>query len=137
MNLTLQFPKSPKEKVAGLVHVARMADKARASQNDTLGEYIYPCPLDKMLLEFLEITDKEFLQKANQHSLAEIEQWVAKLCESRTVESIAKFNREFLGQQPDNDESWKKFRETRDKLAPSRTDIRTWVDLIDLEEGRS
>ncbi len=62
MNLTLQFPRSPNEAMAGLVHIPRMLDKARAAHQGTLGEYIFPCPLDEMLLEFVGVDFKEFAE---------------------------------------------------------------------------
>ena len=46
-------------------------------------------------------------------------------------------NETILNRQPDNPEKWQKFYEIRDRLDPSRKDVTTWVDLIDLEEGRS
>ncbi len=52
-DLTKTFPRSPRIKMAGLAHVARMTDKARALKMGTQGEYKYPCPLDEIVLESL------------------------------------------------------------------------------------
>ena len=59
MDLTKSFPRNPKIKMGGLVMVPRMIDKARAYNAKTLGEYIFPCPLDKIVLEFLDIDHKK------------------------------------------------------------------------------
>ena len=61
MDLTQSFPRSPKVQLAGLVHLPRMLDKAGAFNAGTLGEYYFPCPLDDIILEFLQ-TDSESLE---------------------------------------------------------------------------
>jgi len=53
LNLNVAVPRSSKDTLAGLAHLPRMIDKARALRNNTLGEYIYPCPLDWHVLNFL------------------------------------------------------------------------------------
>ena len=45
-------------------------------------------------------------------------------------------NNKLLKGQPDNPEKWESFHEILNNIDSSRTDITTWVDLIDLEEGR-
>ena len=49
MDLSKVFPRSPKQKMAGLVHLGRMIDKGRAYKEKKLADYIYPCPLDKII----------------------------------------------------------------------------------------
>ena len=63
MDLTRTYPKSPKETLLGLVHLPRMIDKAKAFKENNLGEYIYPCPLDKLLLNFFIVDYEEFAKK--------------------------------------------------------------------------
>ncbi|MBI3607736.1 MAG: DUF5069 domain-containing protein [Nitrospirae bacterium] len=38
--------------------------------------------------------------------------------------------------QTQTEESLRHVLEVRDRVAPHRTDVTTWVDLLDLEEGR-
>jgi hypothetical protein len=45
MDLRTQFPRSPRERVAGVAMFARTIDKARAQLAGTLGEFIYDCPM--------------------------------------------------------------------------------------------
>ena len=40
--------------------LARVFDKARASANGTIHDYIYPCPIDEDMLEHWGITPDEF-----------------------------------------------------------------------------
>lgn len=136
MNLTLEYPRSPIETMAGLVHVPRMLDKARAAQTGTLGEYIFPCPLDNIILEFLAIDAETFQNKACGLTDRELPAWLESLCENRSREEIDTVNRGILESRPDNQEKQKTFETLRGQMDPSRTDIVTWVGLIDLEEGR-
>ncbi|MBI5428055.1 MAG: DUF5069 domain-containing protein [Nitrospinae bacterium] len=136
MDLTLSFPTSPRERMCGIVHIPRMIDKARAFRKNAMGEYIYPCPLDKMILNFLRTDPVEFCQYVVDHDRGQIEGWVAEKSMARSESEKEFLNRQILERAPDSEDRWKYFYEIRDKIDPSRTDITTWVDLIDLEEGR-
>ena len=46
-DLTHEFPRSPRETLAGYVLAARVLDKCRAAIAGTLGEYHFDCPLDR------------------------------------------------------------------------------------------
>ena len=136
MNLTQEFPRSPREKIADMVHLPRMIDKARAAQQNTLGEYIYPCPLDKIMLEFLGVDSDTFQEKACNDTEETLSAWIISQCQNRSLRDKDAVNNKMLGSQPDNPEKWETFHEIRNGLDSSRTEITTWVDLIDLEEGR-
>lgn len=136
MNLTQESPRSPREKIADLAHLPRMIDKARAAQQNTLGEYIYPCPLDKIMLEFLGVGPDTFQKKACNDTEEALSAWVISQCQSYSLGDKDAVNNKILKSQPDSPEKWKTFHEIRNGLNPSKTDITTWVDLIDLEEGR-
>lgn len=136
MDLRAHFPRSIRAKLGGYVHLGRMIDKCRAVLAGTQGEYIYPCPMDRRLLEFAGIAPDEvsrvaqgqpddsvaswFLAKATSHSQAEIEAW----------------NKMMLSLSPDTEEKWAYFNACRNAVDPTRTDITTWADLLDLEERR-
>ncbi len=49
-------------KLGGYVHLGRMIDKCRAVLAGMQGEYIYPCPMDRRLLEFAGLEADQFLQ---------------------------------------------------------------------------
>ena len=139
MNLTKSFPRSPKEKLAGVVMIARTIDKARASNAGTLGEYKYDCPLDKELFEFLGADQAEFADKADELDDRQFEQWVRqRFLVNKTQSDIDGFNAEFLADAPAPDsESEQRFLSLRNRIDASRTDVVTWPGLLDLEEGRS
>lgn len=136
MDLTASYPRSPRQELGGYVHLARMIDKARASRAGKLGEYIYPCPLDRVLLEFLGITPERFAEAAGKRD-EEIVEWVRKEGAPHPPEKIREWNQAFLSRSPDNEEKWAYFNKLRDGIDPSRTDIRTWPDLLDLDEKRN
>lgn len=136
MDLSQTFPRSPREKINGLVHLPRMIDKALASKLNTLGEYIFPCPLDQIILDFLEIDAEQWVRLVDSQNEEQLARWVENKCLAHRSDEIEAINRNILGRQPDSEDRWKRFHELRDKIDPSRKDVTTWVDLIDLEEGR-
>ncbi len=136
MDLSKTFPRSPRDKMSGLVHLPRMIDKALASKLNTLGEYIYPCPLDKIILDFLQIDAEEWIRLVHSQNEEQLARWVKKKCASGPPDDMESINRKILERKPDSEDRWKRFYELRDNIDSSRKDIVTWVSLIDLEEGR-
>lgn len=136
MNLTQEFPRSPKEKIADLVHLPRMIDKARAARHNTLGEYIYPCPMDQIMLEFLGMDPDAFQEKACTETDEALSLWIETQSHSRSPEDKNAANQKIMKSQPDSPEKWQKFHDILKGIDSSRSDITTWADLIDLEEGR-
>ena len=136
MNLTQESPRSPREKIADLAHLPRMIDKARAARQNTLGEYIYPCPLDKIMLEFLGVDSDTFQKNACNDTEESLSVRIKSQCQNRSMGDKDAVNNKILKSQPDSPEKWNTFHEILKDFDPSRTDITTWVDLIDLEEGR-
>ena len=51
MDLTKEYPRSPYAKMAGIVSLPRMLDKAHADAEGKLGEYDVDCPHDKPVLQ--------------------------------------------------------------------------------------
>ncbi len=60
LDLTTEFPRSPRETFASYVIAARTLDKCRAVIAGTAGEYHFDCPLDQMLLDFTGIKAEDF-----------------------------------------------------------------------------
>ena len=137
MDLSRDFPRSPKQKIAGLVQLGRMIDKGRAYKEKRLADYIYPCPLDKIILNFLRIDSDTFAKMVVDKKDDEISIWAKDLTKSKSSREISFVNKQILDRKPDSQDRLEYFNEIRDKFDPSRTDIITWVDLLDLEEGRT
>ena len=136
MDLTRAFPRSPKQKIAGLVHLGRMIDKGRAFKEKKLADYIYPCPLDKIILNFLHIESNIFANMTIEKKDEEISSWAKELIESKSSKELDFINEQILQRKPDSEDRLNYFNEIRNKIDPSRSDITMWVDLLDLEEGR-
>jgi len=136
MDLRSNFPRSIKDKLAGYVHLARMIDKTRATLAGTQGEYIYPCPLDKRLLEFAGITPEQFAEAVRAQTDAVVADWFCKAAKPHSPTEIEQWNDMMLTRGPDTEEKWAYFRSQRDAIDPSRADIACWADLLDLDEHR-
>ena len=54
------FPRRARQEIDGFLWLARVFDKARASQNDTIHDYIYPCPMDRGVFDRWGITSRMF-----------------------------------------------------------------------------
>ena len=122
--------------MAGLVHLSRMIDKGRAFKEKKLGDYIYPCPLDKIILNFLRIEAENFANMTIEKKDDEIFDWAKELIESKSPKELKLINKNILQKKPDSEDRLNYFIEIRNKIDPSRSDVTTWVDLLDLEEGR-
>lgn len=136
MDLSRAFPRSPKQEMAGLVHLPRMIDKGRAYKENKLADYIFPCPLDKIILNFLRVDTEVFANMTRDKKDAEINDWAKEQTESKSQSDLDFINKQILERRPDSEDRLEYFNDLRNKIDPSRTDVNTWADLIDLEEGR-
>ena len=135
MHSTQPIPRSVHEKFLGVVQLARTIDKARMLANGTLGEYHYECPMDQALFAQFGIDGKKLAAIVKNGSSSDLEGYLKPLIESKGQSAIDGFNQETLTHKPTG-ESLKHFEELRAKIAPSRTDVLSWPDLLDLDEGR-
>jgi hypothetical protein len=119
----------------GLVMLPRMFDKAMAYNSNTLGEYIFPCPLDRIVLKFLNTTHEEFANKAQKLTKKKFSLWVKEKCIDRSMADKNQINNKILGQKPDSQQSLDRFNETLNNINPFVKNITTWIDLIELEEN--
>jgi uncharacterized protein DUF5069 len=137
MDLRHQPPRSPREQLAGYAHLGRMLDKCRATLAGTKGDYIYPCPMDQLLLDYAGIAPESFTQTVKSgFSDQEVAEWFRNAAKPHSEAEVAEFNRMLLRHGPDSPEKQTSFNKTRDAIDGSRTDITSWADLLDLEEGR-
>ena len=139
MDLTKTYPASVREEMHGIVQLKRTIDKGKAVAAGTAGEYNYDCPMDKHLFDFLGIDGTELLdivKSANDD--AEISDFVAPYVHAKSDEEVAAFNRDWLKHKPEAGSGAEGYFLTlRGEVAPDRTDVTTWADLLDLDEKRS
>lgn len=137
MDLTKNFPRSPYEKVDGYMMLGRTIDKAHATLQGLLGEYMYDCPLDKRLFGFLGISAPQLLELVeNSENDEDVVDSLKTIQVKRNTEEIEQFNDQILESGPNDDESQVYFERLRQKHAPDRPDISSWFDIIEAEEGR-
>ena len=119
------------------MQLARTTDKAKAVAHGSIGEYKYDCSMDQGLFDYLGMDPKDFLNivKGAKND-SEIEAYAKTFIAKKDSRSIEAFNKKWLSAVPTG-ESLKHFQELRTKIAPSRTDVVSWSDLLDLEEGRA
>ena len=134
-------PRSVHEKYLGVVQLARTIDKAKMDGNGTIGEYHYNCPMDQAL--FTEFgMDAKLLSAAvatdakNTGKGTAVEAYVKPLIAKKSTADIERFNRDTLSHKPTGD-SLTAFNALRTQIAPDRTDVTTWPDLLDLDEHRT
>ncbi len=136
MDLRTQYPRSPREKLAGYVWLPRMIDKCRATIAGMQGEYKYPCPMDQGLLDFAGITAERFSKTVAEKDDAAIGEWFKTNAKPRGPSEIELWNQLFLTRGPTTDENRAYFKQRIDAVDPTRHDITSWTDLLDLDEKR-
>jgi hypothetical protein len=138
-DLSKEFPRSPRETLAGYVLAARCIDKCRAEINNTAGEFHYNCPLDERFLSFAEI-DAEKLKGfvATGASDAEVAGWISANAKKRERKEIIVWNnRQRDTRLSDLPPETQEFMEDYiQKYVPRNRPVYHWFDVFDLEEQR-
>lgn len=139
LDLTSQFPRSPRNTFVGYVIAARVLDKCRAVLAGTNGEYHFGCRLDETLFDFKGITAdafKGFVSTGVDEDA--VAAWIQKNATSHTKEEIVAWN---------NDLRYKRISEMPIELQvfledyipefiPANKIVHYWFDVYDIEEDR-
>ncbi len=136
MDLTRQPPRRPSNLgVAGIVGAARMTDKARGYNDETLGDFVYGrhSGLDRRILEFLGISADDFAEAADEYDDAALSAWMLEQGK-KTDEEIGAFNQSELERIPSDKKHQQLLEERLAKYAPDRTDIKTVLQSIELDD---
>ncbi len=134
------FPRSPRETLAGYVIAARVVDKCRADLAGWLGEYGTNCPLDRVWLDFAEIDYDElrgFL--ATGASDEQVEEWIRERAKQKTAEEIVPWNNQQRDRRlSDVPVELQVFMEGYVKqFVPRNKVVYTLFDIYDYEEQRA
>jgi hypothetical protein len=135
-DLSKQPPRSPRVRLGGYVILPRALDKGRATIARKQGAYHFNCPVDQRFLQFVGVSAAGLKkQLAAGKSDGQILEWInANAKHKRDAAEIAALSAWQEQRAPDNPESRKFFNELHAKIAPKRTDIVTWFDLLDLDD---
>ena len=117
----------------------RTIDKARASLQGTLGEYVFGAKssFDMALLDFLGLSPEQFLEgvRSSPDDTA-MAAWLREHARPATPQETEAFVTTFLN-DGDDDADRARFAERRAKLPPDvQPRVTGWVDLLDVAEGR-
>ena len=136
-DLTQRPPRSPRLRLGGYVLLPRMLDKGRAEIAGKVGEYKFNCPLDQRFVEFVGIDPAALREQlAADKGDGEILNWVNETAQhKRTPWEIEQWSDYMQGRGPDSDaETLQIFAEMVGKVSQTREDIKSWADLLDLDD---
>jgi hypothetical protein len=136
-DLTTRPPRSPRARLGGYAVLPRVLDKGRATIVGKNGEYNFNCPLDRRFFRFIGIDadalkvelgkgkgDGEILEWIESHSKTKPQPW-----------EVTQWSAWMDQRGPDSDaETISYFAEAVNKLTKTREDIRSWSDLLDLDD---
>jgi hypothetical protein len=134
-----EYPRSPRETLAGYVLAARAVDKCRAVLAGQEGEYHSNCPLDQRWLKFAEIDYDAFRAfVATGATDAEIAAWIGKHAKKRRRLEIIEWNNKErdlrLSDLPGELQEY--MEDYIAQFVPRNRVVYHWFDVYDLEEER-
>jgi hypothetical protein len=138
-DLTKDFPRSPRETLAGYVIAARMLDKCRAVLAGTAGEYHFDCPLDNQFLGFAGINAEQFKAfVATGTSDVEVAAWIKQHSKIKDAAHVVAWNNKLRATRLcDMPMELQQFLEGYiPKVVPKNRPVYVWFDVYDLEERR-
>jgi hypothetical protein len=141
VDLTRQPPRSPFDRgVGGVTGLARMIDKARATNTGTVGAYWYgeESGIDRRILEFLGIGEKDFAAALQETKTdAAIVTWLGQRLAGKSEEQVDAFNADLESLAPSNKRQEDFLNSAMKKLDPGRDDIAGFLAMTALDDAVS
>jgi len=137
LDLTQRPPRSPRSRLGGYALLPRMLDKGRATLAGKNGEYHYNCPLDQHILNFLGLDPEKLLAELKTgKGDGEILEWIQKnATHQRSAWEIEQWSDYHGRRGQDSDaETFQFFTQYVARFTTTREDIRTWADLLELDD---
>ncbi|MBX3332947.1 MAG: DUF5069 domain-containing protein [Nitrospira sp.] len=134
-----QFPRSPRDTLAGYVLAARAVDKCRADLVGWQGEYHSNCPLDQQWLKFTGIDYGAFRSIVETGAIdEEIAEWIEAQAKKRWRAEIVVWNNQQRDRRlSDLTPELQEFMEEYIAASvPRHKVVYHYFDIYDLEEGR-
>jgi len=124
-------------RLGGYCILPRLLDKCRASLAGKAGEYHYDCPLDKHFFRYTGI-DADALKAEVAKGLGDgaLLEWIQSNSKTqRSPWEIQQWSDYHDRRGPDSDaETLAYFSNYLSKLSTTREDIKSWADLLDLDD---
>ena len=139
LDLSKEFPRSPRALVGGYVHAGRMLDKCRAVIAETNDEYHYNCPLDRYFFDFTGIDHEEFQDfVATGADDDAVGAWINENSQVKSREDVVKWNNHMrdmrMSEMPVPLQMF--LEDYIPSVIPADKQVRVWFDVYDIEEGR-
>lgn len=133
-DLTAHPPRSVRVRLGGFAHLPRLLDKARAFAAGKHGAYVYACPLDKQFFGFTGIDPEAFLAEARKGgSDTQMLAWV-RARTSRQASEVEAWSDWLMRHGPGGADGHQWLAATVKAAAPERDDIKSFADLLDLDD---
>jgi hypothetical protein len=133
-DLTQHPPRSVRVRLGGYAHLPRLLDKARAVVAGKGGEYRYNCPVDEHFFAFTGIDQKKMLAAIKTGKTdAEMIEWVDARTKRLPFE-IAAWSAWIEQRGPGGAEGHEWLASVLKGHKSSRDDIRSFADLLDLDD---
>jgi hypothetical protein len=139
------FPRSPKSLLGGIAHLGRFIDKVRLRNAGQIQDYNYiTVGFDQYLIEFLGIDAKSFERRVlagggDEELLA----WAKANGRKLSDEEVAAWSKNLLASGPKDEAARQRLQGRLQEIATKRgapvgslPPVTTWVDVIELDEGR-
>ena len=139
LDLSHEFPRSPRAVLGGYVVAGRTLDKCRATLAGTNGEYHFDCPLDNFFFGFTGISGdafKEFVATgADDDAVAA---WIQEHSKVQDEKEIIQWNNDMRGKRVcEMPIELQQFLEGYiPEYIPEGKIVYVWFDVYDIEEGR-
>ena len=136
-DLTQRPPRSPHCRLGGFVTLPRLLDKGRATIAGTNGEFNYDAPVDQHLKDFLGLDFAALKEQlAAGKGDGEILEWIdANAKHKRAAWEIDGWSTFMARRGPSGDvETLQYFTEYVGKFSKDRADVKTWFELVDLDD---
>ena len=132
------IPRSPYERMLGIVFLPRTIDKARAELAGTEGEYLFRAGQSAPGLDLLGISPEQLFEALAEHGTdTEIRDWIAENAAPRSDLEIARYNREAIERRAKTPEQIEWHRNYLAGVGLAElADIVTSVERLEWDEGR-
>jgi hypothetical protein len=139
LDLTKEFPRSPRALLAGYIIAARTLDKCRAVVAGTNGDYHFDCPLDNVFFGFTGIKASEFKDfVATGADDATVAKWIEEKAVKRPRIEVIRWNNQWRDKRiSELADPLQEFLEGYiPKFIPANRRVAYWFDVYDIEERR-
>jgi hypothetical protein len=133
-DLTAHPPRSVRVRIGGYAHLPRLLDKARAVFAGKVGEYSWNCPLDQRFFAFTGIKPDDMLAEVKTgKSDVEILAWVNERAKRQPFE-VMMWSSWLEQNGPGGAQGHEWIASVLKGASSQRDDIRTFADLLDLDD---